>query len=728
MKESISSVLLRRTSGRDLFLHREDLLRQGILKLLAIKDSDIRILTLEQGRDAVDGGMHAGGAFSATIPLVALFYGGFLRLDIEDPTQRGQDMFTLSKGHAVAALASIYADLGYFDKGILKNSRSYQSILNGHPGPILPGVQIATGPMGQGIGVAQGFAIAGRTGPCFDSYCMVGDGELQEGTVWEAAMYAGQNHLDNFCVLVDRNHGQLDVYTKTVYPMPELGEVFRSFGWEACDVDATQYDGVMAALERFRFDLRNGKPMAIVCHATKGYGAFSDFLNKHKVTASAALIAQELDLQHERRQVRVAEALRYIEELGAGQEGSAVKKFLLDAAREMHLEVGSGNGERNTVKPVIGPVRTRRAPERDKRIRFNPEQLPKIDPKKSYSAAQIVSAAMNVFARDSRVVSIDSDLATTSGLEGGVAAVDQRRALNVGVAEANMMLIGEAFAALGSNVWVSTFCPFFNWQVLRRIAVGHQERLEAMHAESGWLSAGHGLDLTFLATAANFETRTNGATHMGNDDITTFDAVGHLKIIDVSCPQQMLSVMKWIMEGNRGLVYVRVMRTESAVLYGSDYEFSFGEGHRLREMNEEQAVIISSGRGVHEALAAAAVCSRRGFEIGVADMPSVDERLLVELCKSGKLLVFAEQNNGYLWQNLLKVLYRNREQLDPDVLRRALTINTLNADGRPQFIHSATYEELTAAFGLTPEAIADAVETGIAARRTQVQPHQKGEK
>src|SRR5512141_733539 len=99
------------------------LLRQGILLLLAVKDSDIRILTLEQCRDAVDKGLHAGGAFSATIPLVALYYGG------------------------------------YFDRALLKNSRSYESILNGHPGPVLPGVHLATGPMGQGFSVAQGFAI-----------------------------------------------------------------------------------------------------------------------------------------------------------------------------------------------------------------------------------------------------------------------------------------------------------------------------------------------------------------------------------------------------------------------------------------------------------------------------------------------------------------------------------------------------------------------------------------
>jgi transketolase len=707
----------RRTLSRELFLHRDQLLRDGILKLLAIKDSDIRILTLGQSRDAVDNGLHSGGAFSATIPLVALFYGGFLRLNVENPTERGQDMFTLSKGHAVAALASIYAELGYFEEKVLRRSRSYESILNGHPGPILPGIHIATGPMGQGIGVAQGFAIAGRTNPRFDSYAMVGDGEVQEGSVWEAIMYAGQNHLDNLCVLVDRNNGQLDVHNRMLFPMPALDQVFQSFGWTTHNVDATQYDGVFTALDSFRFGPRNGKPTAIICNTTKGYGAFSDFMNKHKVTTSEALLVQELALQQEQRTARSEEFLNYIEELDQTEHGESIRSLLLDAARQMHLEVDDTPSSRRGIRSVVGPVLTRRVPPREKSIHYDAAALPKLDTKKSYAAAEIVTAAMKVFARDNSVVSIDSDLASTSGLEAGIAAVDQRRALNVGVAEANMMLIGEAFAALGSNTWVSTFCPFFNWQVMRRIAVGQQERLEAIESPEGWLSEGHGLDLTFLATAANFETRTNGATHMGNDDITTFDAVGQLKIIDVSCPQQMLSIMKWIMEGNRGLVYVRVMRTGSAVLYDQSYTFAFGKGQVLRESAADAAIVVSSGRGVHEALAAADLCEKQGIAVRVVDMPSVDDELLLKLYATGKPLLFAEQNNGYLWQNFLKVLYRNRTATQLGNLDRVLTINTLTAEGKPQFIHSATYEELVAAFGLAPSAIAEAVQSAVAATR-----------
>lgn len=698
----------------------DHLLREGILKLLAIKDSDIRLLTLEQCRDAVDKSLHAGGAFSATIPLVALYYGGFIDVDVADPTRPGQDLFVLSKGHAVAALASIYAELGYFDRSVLKNSRSFASILNGHPGPILPGIQIATGPMGQGLAVAQGFAIAGRVSPRFDAYALCGDGEMQEGPIWEAVMFAGQKHLDNLCVMVDRNNGQLDMANRMIFPMPDLEDVFTSFNWEVHSVDATQYNGVYAALEKFRFGPRNGKPTAIICHGTKGHGALSDFLNKHKVTVPDRLLEQEIALQSDQRRDRASEFIAFHDGLRDYPDGGLLQEALVDVAGQMRLDFRR-SGDAPSLAQVIGPVVTSRVRPRNKRIEYDAAQLPVLDRAKEYAASDVVTAAMKVFARDPRVVSIDADLATTSGLEAGVAMVDQRRALNVGVAEANMMGIGEAFAALGCNTWISTFCPFYDWKVLRRIAVGHQERHEAMAAEDGWLSEGHGLDLTMLATAANFETRTNGATHMGNDDSLTFDAVAHLKIVDVSCPQQMLSLMRWVMAGNRGLLYVRVMRTPSAVLYDASYQFEFGKGAFVHGSSSDAAFIVSSGRGVHEAIGAARICAKSGTQVAVVDMPSIDEDLLLQLCASGRPVCLAEQNNGYILQNLLKVRHRRDMRSDPRTVRRSdpgtvVSINTLDRDGRPQFIHSGTYEELVEAFGLTGAHIATAVMRAIEAR------------
>ena len=147
--------------------------------------------------------------------------------------------------------------------------------------------------------------------PRFDAYALCGDGEMQEGPIWEAVMFAGQKHLDNLCVMVDRNNGQLDMANRMIFPMPDLEAVFGSFNWEVHSVDATQYNGMYAALEQFRFGPRNGKPTAIICHGTKGHGALSDFLNKHKVTVPDRLLEQEMALQADQRRDRVSEFSRF---------------------------------------------------------------------------------------------------------------------------------------------------------------------------------------------------------------------------------------------------------------------------------------------------------------------------------------------------------------------------------------------------------------------------------
>jgi transketolase len=153
------------------------------------------------------------------------------------------------------------------------------------------------------------------------------------------------------------------------------------------------------------------------------------------------------------------------------------------------------------------------------------------------------------------------------------------------------------------------------------------------------------------------------------------------------------------------------MRTASAILYDGDYTFEFGKGHVLKQHAGDRAVIVSSGRGVHEALTAAALCANDGLHVGVVDMPSIDEALLVELMESGKIVCLAEQNNGYILQNLFKTLFRRQRGVEN--LKNVLAINTLDRDGRPQYIHSGTYEELIEAFGLTPSAIADAVRARV---------------
>src|SRR5205085_4781766 len=143
-------------------------------------------------------------------------------------------------------------------------------------------------------------------------------------------------HVDNLCLLVDRNNGQLDISSRMVFPMPELERVFESFNWRVFSADATSYEGVYAALEEFKFGPRNGQPTAIICHATKGHGALSDFMNKHKVVVAENLSDQEEVLQRELRDRRVADFRAYYERLGEHAEGAGIQDALRKCARDMH--------------------------------------------------------------------------------------------------------------------------------------------------------------------------------------------------------------------------------------------------------------------------------------------------------------------------------------------------------------------------------------------------------
>lgn len=187
---------------------------------------------------------------------------------------------------------------------------------------------------------------------------------------------------------------------------------------------------------------------------------------------------------------------------------------------------------------------------------------------------------------------------------------------------------------------------------------------------------------------------------MGNDDALVFGQIAHIRIIDTSCPNQVLAAARWIMEGNKGLVYLRIMRAASPVLYAPHSTFQYGKGYWLWGDDHAAAFLVSSGRGVHEALEAARKLEESGVRVGVVDMPSMDAELIMKLYESGKPVVIEEQNNGFIWADAQSVLLRSQRTVDT---RRLTAINTLDESGRPQFIHSATYPQLLETFRLGPE-------------------------
>ena len=233
------------------------------------------------------------------------------------------------------------------------------------------------------------------------------------------------------------------------------------------------------------------------------------------------------------------------------------------------------------------------------------------------------------------------------------------------------------------------------------------KRVEAIEDPENWLNDGHGLDLTFLATAANLDTQVNGATHMGNDDNLFFSNIAGLKIIDVSCPNQLVEIMKWIMEGNKGLVYLRLMRAASGVLYESGKPFSYGKAWKLHGSDKAKVAIVSSGRGSHEALAAAKKLADKNIDVAVYDMPSFDADTMENLIKGDIPVVVAEQNNGYLWMETGKMALNRALEVPKG---RLVAVNTADKDGSYRFIHSATYEELTKHNALDADSLATLLE------------------
>ncbi|GHV90734.1 hypothetical protein AGMMS50268_12370 [Spirochaetia bacterium] len=670
--------------------------------LLRIKECDLRENLLIQCQYAVDRGIHSGGAESAILPLTALYYGDILRYDVKNPASSEQDVFILSKGHAVAALAAVYADLGYFSKEHLKNSRSWGSLVKGHPGPAIPGVPVATGPLGQGISLACGYALknredgaGGMDGGGFDVYCLAGDGELQEGSCWEGIQFAGEYHLDNLCLLIDKNSGQSDDTHKLFLSADKLNERLSAFGFRVLETESSNVPRLLEHLRDFRRLPRDSRPLAIICESVKGFGAYSITGGKHKASFTDEEFANERTLLAHTRSLRIGELNR-------------LDRRAVDAlAAKIGYKIVAGSGGAITDLVIQDPpVAVKRAAPRDKALKYNAAKLPLLEKGKSCGASEIASAFAAAFAIDTKFYTIDADLSNVSGLYDGTRKTNRYHALNVGIAECNMMCIAESLAASGANVWVSTFGPFFNWQAFRRIAVGYQERQEVIESSSGWLSEGHNLDITFLSTASNVDTAVNGATHMSNDDICFIGSLAHVKVIDTSCPRQFLAIARWIAQGNRGLVYLRVMRSPSSALYDDDFEFEYGKGYFLREEKGHKAALISSGHAVLESLAAAGLLAKDGIPVSVIDMPSYDGGLLQGLVESGVPLLFAEQNNGALFDRFSRDALKKQLSAKPGQI---IALNARDTQDKLRFIQSGSYGQIIEGLGLRAEDIAAAV-------------------
>jgi transketolase len=217
------------------------------------------------------GSGHLGGSLSATDILVALFFGE-MRAKADDPCWIDRDRFILSKGHGAPAYYAILARLGYFSRNELMTLRQFGSILQGHPDSgCTPGVEIPTGSLGQGLSIANGLAMSARlNGHGSRVHVLMGDGEIQEGQIWEAAMSAAHYALDNLMGILDRNRLQIDGHTAEVMSIEPIADKWRAFGWHTLEVDGHDIAELQSAFKSCR-EVK-GRPSMIIAHTVKGKG------------------------------------------------------------------------------------------------------------------------------------------------------------------------------------------------------------------------------------------------------------------------------------------------------------------------------------------------------------------------------------------------------------------------------------------------------------------------
>ena len=212
---------------------------------------------------------HVGGALSVTDLLTALYF-RVLNIDPTDPSQRDRDYLILSKGHAVLALYAALAERGFFPIETLKTFEHKGSMLAGHPTLRVPGVEVATGSLGHGLPIGMGIAVACRVeGAPNRVFVVMGDGEMQEGSVWEAALAAPRFELDNLIAIVDENRFQASNAVDKIIPVAPLADKWRSFRWDVAEIDGHDMSQIVAALERAP---EAGRPRAIIPHTVKGKG------------------------------------------------------------------------------------------------------------------------------------------------------------------------------------------------------------------------------------------------------------------------------------------------------------------------------------------------------------------------------------------------------------------------------------------------------------------------
>ncbi len=543
------------------------------------------------------GSGHPSSCLSCADLVAALFFHE-MRWDPRQPLARDVDRLVLSKGHAAPILWAALAEAGALSEDPM-SLRRLDSSLEGHPTPGNAWVKVATGSLGQGLSAANGMALADRLdGIDARVYCLLGDGECAEGSVWEAAQFAVLHRLEHLVAIVDVNGLGQSGPAPSGHDTALLAGRFKAFGWRSIEIDGHDMDAILVALEA----ARSGGPTAIVARTVKGKGV--SFL-----------------------------------ENAEGWHGKPVSREQLDwALTDLGAAADTPPAPLQVVPRHLGPLRRRAA------------KAGKAALKLAYAAGQQVAtreayghALQQLGAHNPAIVVLDGDVKNSTYAEFFAKAYPERY-FECWIAEQNMVGVALGLAAEGKIPFVSSFAAFLT-------RAGDFIRMAA-HSRPK--------HLVFCGSHAGVSIGEDGPSQMGLEDIALFRALPGSTVLYPSDAVSAARLTELAAE-TEGIVYLRTSRPKTALLYAADETFTVGGSKLLRSSRKDRFTIVAAGITLHEALAAHDSLLADGIAVRVIDAYSVkplDVATLLKAARDTEAILVVEDHwpDGGLGDAVAKVI------------------------------------------------------------------------
>jgi len=626
------------------------------------------------------GSGHTGGTLSI-MDITAALYLKHIRHDPANPTWEDRDRVFWSVGHKAPAIYVALAEAGYFLLDDTIKLRKLWSGFEGHPNRLkLPGLELSSGSLGQGLGVAIGCALNAKLEKkAYRVYTILGDGELDEGSLWEAIMCASHYQLDNLVAIVDRNNLQIDGPTKEVMCLEDLSAKWKAFGWNTLEIDGHNMSQILSSLEEAQ--KTKGKPTVIIAHTIKGKGvSFAENqVGYHGIPPKDGRSGKE-------------SLNRALEDIGDSQFTKEKVDHLLKIASDYQKEVD---------KKVENSL-----PKFSRNYWWNSSSSMQV---KMVPTRNGFGQALEELGQDKKIIALGADITSSIRMDKFYASHPERknRFFEMGIAEANMTLIASGLAKEGKIPFIGSYGVFItgrNWEQLRTTVCYNNFNVKIADAHAG-ISVG-----------------ADGATHQALEDITNLYYLPNMHLTipcDALETEKVTKAVTYI----KGPAVIRYAREATPIFTTSNTPYQFGLANIIRYRGErenfleafetklssrytsenEDLTLIACGPMVAEAMRAAYILKEEyNLETRILNIHTVkpiDKKAIIKAAEETNIIITIEEHQVGGFGNIVAgVIARNKKYSTPILMDMIGVEDRFGESGEPW--------ELTKIFGLTAEDIA----------------------